>query len=463
MMHSSWGSGSRFVTVAVALALSAICVPAGLAYSCTGLAYCEVPRAGDVIFTGEVLRQGAKAISDDQPARPNVFRVLQVFHGLEPGTTEVELWSPNYENLLPGSRWVIDAVRATDGGRMNDRHCGRSARLDDPAPALREAAEAFLKQLEGRRDGTAPTTVIVHAYASPLSRFGRVGSVDFVLRNSQGTVQFSLPDDDLFFEREIEPGEYDVEVAGAILPFLGVRQGKFKVQAGSCNTLGLEFGRRTRLSGTVTLTDGSPAAGVNVTIQPFLPGGKPDDTTLTDATGRYEFRGMFAGEYTVFATHHGFRNTFFGGSTSSSSARPIAIKEPGEISCIDIQLADQLPLAEVTLLVTTVDGAPAGSAPINLSIREFFEGDETSSFHFGETDYKGQFTITSKVGAFVEVRANVGPAVAISSSSTKPLETGQSSFRVVEAAQSEQLPLLERLCRVSLLKWEPCAEEEVSR
>jgi hypothetical protein len=58
--------------------------------TCATLLNCGVPQPGDVASTGVVLRQGANARSDDEPAYPTLFRVTESFHGLDPGVAQTE-------------------------------------------------------------------------------------------------------------------------------------------------------------------------------------------------------------------------------------------------------------------------------------------------------------------------------------------------------------------------------------
>src|ERR1044071_4385508 len=74
------------------------------------------------------------------------------------------------------------------------------------------------------------------------------------------------------------------------------------VTAGAAFAQGIQFGT---LVGSVSLSDGSPAAGVQVTVtSPSLQG---ERTTVTQSNGDYILRGLPPGEYTVNFTLEGLK------------------------------------------------------------------------------------------------------------------------------------------------------------
>lgn len=454
---------SHFVGVFFGLAVFAAIIPprALFGYTCSSPDHCEVPQENDVIFVGVVVRQGEVAKTLDQPDSPTVFRVLDSFHGLDSIVREVEVWSPYYRNYAPGSRWVIDAYRAVglESEVLQDRHCGRSGRLDDPDPEFREFAEEFLKWLHDRRAGTTPTTVRIYPLVSPLSGLGRVGQVDVVLRNPEKAFQFSVPDEGEIFEREIPAGKFEIEVAGGLLPFLSLRDEAFTAHAGSCNNLRLEFGYRTKISGVVALPNGEPASAARVSLTDISRGTGQKQTVDTDDSGKYEFRGMAPGEYNLSVQKPGYRDTFYPGVVLESTAQSISIEADTVIRDIGLRIREGTPLAEVTLRFSGVDGYPVVSTPIRVHVREFFEGNESTALGFGETDFKGEYVLSTKLGTHLEVISTLGPAAELYSDSTDPIETGRASFTILDSKQTQSIRLTERLCKTLARRWEPCPEQ----
>jgi hypothetical protein len=268
-----------------------------------------------------------------------------------------------------------------------------------------------------------------------------------------------VPDEGEIFEREILAGKFDVEVAGGLFPFLGLRDEAFTAHAGSCNNLGLEFGYGTKISGVTTLPNGEPASAASVSLTDISRGTGEKQTVDTDDTGKYEFRGMAPGEYTLSVQKPGYRDTYYPGVASASTAHPIPIEAATVLPDIGLRIGEETPLAEVTLQFSSVDGDPVASTPIRVHVREFFDGDETIGLGFGETDFKGEYVVSTKVGAHLEIAVTAGPAAELYSDSTDPLETGRTSFTILEAQQTQSIRLTDRLCKATALRWEPCAAQ----
>lgn len=394
---------------------------------------CSVPDSNAVIFTGEVVRAG----------QPALLRVEEAFHGLDESDTLVEVWSRGTNGFRKGGRWVIDGSRDAEGQRVWSHFCGRSGPINPGEP------NSFFEALRARRDGTAPTTIDIWVGTSALSGVEGVGDVEVVLRSAEREYRYrssALED-----EQRIQPGEYDLEVIGGPLPMVEPTDGKFEPQAGYCQYVEVELGHPTSISGIVTLPGEGPAANANVLIS--RPDSQDKGFARADKQGRYAVRGMRPGEYFLTVEKAGYRPTHYPGTSLASAAQPVLVS--GAVPNVDFALGGAIATSKITLLVTGVDGEPAGSKPISVDIREYFEGAEQRHIGSGRTGEDGAFSFRSKIGATLELLVRVGKAASWGSGSREPFEQVGLSLRVADAEQLQEVELAERFCSKALT-WEPC-------
>lgn len=429
--------------------------PRAQALSCSSRPICAPPKDDEAVFVGVVVRQGHKARSDEEPARPTLFRVVESFHGLPEGESEVEVWSSMLKQFEPGTRWILDAERDREEGFLRTKPCGHTGRLDDGV--TKEVGEMILDFLRSRRSGTAPTTVLLSAYTSFLSDAELFEPVTVQLSGPHEYAFTIDPHGSLRRRQPIEPGEYQVSAQSPEAPFAG--RESFVAQAGTCESLRLPFGPRTLVSGRVFTPEGEPASGTTVTLEADY--GPDDELRQADRLGKFEFRGMRAGKYVVKAFDPKLRETYYPGVESRVSATPVTVKEDAPVEDVDFQFTRKLDVAQVSLVVVGLDGKPLASTPVHVSVREHFEGKTKNSFSTGgETDYRGGYPLTSKVGARLVVSLNAGPAAELYSRSKEPLETGRVEVVVLKPEQTVEIRMTERLCPAGLLRWEPCDKAE---
>ncbi|MCA9641728.1 MAG: carboxypeptidase regulatory-like domain-containing protein, partial [Myxococcales bacterium] len=349
------------------------------AYSCASLQPCAPPGPNDVAFVGVVLSQGARATSDESPVRPTVFQVEEAFFGLEDGSSQAEVWSDEFESFKPGTRWVIDAFQGDSDPIPITRGCGRTARLGP------SGSSGFADALRARRDGTAPTSIHIFVDSSDLSGLDEIGDVEVTLTSPAAHYRWS--GEQLEEAQEIQPGEYTVEVVGGPLPPAGLKPPRFAPLVGSCQVLIMELGHRTEISGVLSQPDGSPAASTLISIgTDAADAAAQNNRAHTDAEGRFALRGMLPGEYFLFASKEGYRDSYFPGTGLASAAQPVGVVE-GTLRKVDFALGGKISKAKVTLMVTGANGEPAVLQPISIDFVESFEGvDERSILAGGLTD-----------------------------------------------------------------------------
>jgi len=404
---------------------------------------------------GEVIRQGSLALSETEPERPTLYRVIDNFQGADAPSREMEVWSKSYRGLEPGTRWVIDALRKTEGDetRVVHRACDRGGHLNHPDPGLRGGGDEFLQFLRKRRKGVAPTTVEIRADVSRLAGVDSLGQVRVELLGAEHRYRFEIRgEDDLYgyASGTIQPDDYQVEVSGGNLPFLFDSPIRFTPTAGACSYLYLPFGHNTGIEGRVTRPDGSPAEHAGVSIRNVVSDRSGGARVGED--GRFSHRGMAPGEYLVSANLAGFHQTFYPGSTQAPGA-PVRVDDGAKLSEIDLVLAEKA-MSKITLYLVYPDGEPAGSELLTIKRTESIEGRvEGQGYSWeSETDYRGTYAFESPIGARLEVSAYVGDRRRF------PVDAGTVTIDVVNENHQVEVILEEKLCQTAFLQLEPCPE-----
>jgi protocatechuate 3,4-dioxygenase beta subunit len=126
---------------------------------------------------------------------------------------------------------------------------------------------------------------------------------------------------------------------------------------------------RSTIRGRIVADDGEPLRRATVRINaPELRGMR---TALTDADGRFEFRELPAGRYSIGASKPAFVFWSYGQTRPGSPGKPVVLGDNQTVDAIDIRLPRG---AVITGRVTDEFGDPVPSASVMLGRQQFFQG-----------------------------------------------------------------------------------------
>lgn len=170
------------------------------------------------------------------------------------------------------------------------------------------------------------------------------------------------------------------------------------------------------ISGTVTYSDGDPAAGAIVTLrvkkdgrlEPFYASPRSEGLR-TDDRGRYRVSGLPPGEYVVSASEQktsvgrreeeggvsmfqsALSTAFYGGATSPQQATPVRVEAGGETEEIDITLVERATHAVSGTVVERGTQRPIARAEVSLSPKDGGPSEPYTSAPTAHTDEQGRW------------------------------------------------------------------------
>jgi hypothetical protein len=283
--------------------------------------------------------------ADDPPRRADIRPAPQaltddegrfVLEGLDPGHYDVVAVS---EGLTPG-----DASGVAAGSRDLVLRLGTGGTLRG---TVRDKAT---------HEPIAGFTVIVSTRVGPLERrpFSRVAVFD-----ASGRYEVN----------GLTPGAYSVSVAAHGYAPSAEASAVIASPPGEPGTLDFALSRGGRVSGMVIEEgSGKPVADARISVEGSLGGGAPEVPVLagttTDASGRFELRGLSAGLHSITVVAAGHHGRIISG---------LAIADDGELGPVTVKLNPTKPGEEARIELTGIGAvlSPKGDA---LVIGETMEG-----------------------------------------------------------------------------------------
>lgn len=450
------------------------------ATTCMSVPLCAPRSEGDVIFAGTVVRQGTIARDAETPARPTVFLVDEVFHGVDAEGIEIEIWTDRQlgraarpttkwtvtgddqlVKFTPGTRWLVDA-QERDDQRIVARYCGATGRLIDGETGYIEKPREDLAYLRARKAGEAAAVFTVIARPAAFSGIESLGPVDFRLHAPNKAYHFLLQEDYSLERFEVVPGEYKIAVSGPPHTYFGPTDIVVD-HPGVCYGVSLRFGYATAISGTVRTASGDPAKHVYIDYAPASRDQPPTGTayTQTDASGRFTFTGMAPGSYLLWAESPHYETSYYPGTTDFDNAARVEVAEGEANTQLAFRVGRRIQYSTVTLAVAGPDGEPTRDTAVLVDFRVTMSGENRTVQGYERTNYAGDVSFQLPQGAVVEAELWAGRGVGLRHLSDGPFDAGTAAFTIASPVQQEVLQLNRRMCpseeTSGRRRWKICA------
>jgi hypothetical protein len=344
---------------------------------------CPGLQKDDNVFLGTVVGvvrvPTSEAKSGDQNAAPLIryhFRVDERFAG--PDASEIDIYSGGEDGdcgyrFKQGVQYVVFTEQGTEG-RLFATICN----------GTRPASEALalLPQLRSMRDGRHVASVFgvlrraePPTLATPDDPDDPLPNIALKLRSHDDRFTADSDANGVYSFYDVHAGEY--EFTADLPPDTQLSQRTlvgplpiFKLPDGACYEFNVDALPIGHIRGTISDPDGKPLrlASLELFRVGTYNGSRSGLWTFQGSQGVFEFDHIGPGQYVIVYNRGNrmdpnspFPRTFYPGTEDLSQAKPIEVKESGQLDNVNFSVGDPFPTRKLRVHLEWKDGKPPGS------------------------------------------------------------------------------------------------------
>jgi len=296
-------------------------------------------------------------------------------------------------DLRVGEQFLM-YTRSTESGEVPSRGCSRSRSI--------QYAEEDLQYLEGRAE-SAPVARIFgqtsYSATDPYTSLPLPGT-SLELRGPEKTLTITADEEGRYSFDNLSAGRYSIHATHP-----GFRVNKFPavdVDALGCAVVDVRLSEDLpgEIAGHLKRADGTPAAGIDLTLIQIDESGDSSNRSLsevlTDEHGDYAFRHLRPGTYKVAVRAWGFPTPaapypaiYWPAGATEGEGAEIFVGSTADPRRYDFRLPQELGTVEVSGVVLLPDGRPAEGA----KVRVLRLPDNEATDYAPITDSNGRFSV----------------------------------------------------------------------
>jgi hypothetical protein len=379
-----------------------------MACSCSAVNICELVENSDVIFLGEVIRDGLDPGENAWSGRPRsaTLRIIESYKGLPSDIREVTVAL----QYLPGMCSPAVYRRGEQTLAFLSRSAGDSTLRDGACSGSRFAKDAIdeLEYVRAYFAGRTQTTIRGKVAANTSS-----GLVSFVLRSPEGTpggaaqviaegngrtFSGSTNDRGEYSLVGIPPGNYKVRAEKRGFSRTGSDDSEptsfsVNVKGRGCAIQDLGLWTRNSVEGAVRDATGQPVAGIHIFLQKV--NGERDrygEQATTNKNGQFKFERIDPRPHYLVVSPFGatadspFEPRFYGGANLREQAKPLNIDGFSVLRSHDIELGNRITTRSIRIQLQWNDGEPVSNAFVRCG-----DARMTNEQHFGSAKNRNGF------------------------------------------------------------------------